>query len=152
MSKQPKYSEIFEDLEDIFRAAFSIADLERNVNLCVINTRNLPEITKVSKATAREKYLSGGENNGYDAIIEVNGTIFEMLNPAQQAIIADEAVAMISYSLDSDKVTIKKPDYQVFSLIAKKHGHETMEKLRETVKSCYQQQKEREDESKAITA
>jgi hypothetical protein len=65
MSKQPKHSELFPDLEDVFRASFSLADLERNVNLSVINTLNLPITnglpTKASKVTPREKYHSGGE-------------------------------------------------------------------------------------------
>ena len=155
MSKAPKYSELFEDLEDIFRASFSIADLERNVNLSVINTLNLPIQnglpTKVSKISPREKYHTGGEN-GFGVAIEVNGAIFEMLTPAYQAIIAEETVAQISYSFESDKIAISKPDYQVMSLIASKHGHDIMEGVRKNIKACYSQQKDLADESKAITA
>jgi len=154
MSKQPKYSQLFDDLEDIFRASFSLADLERNVNLCVINTLNLPITnglpTKVAKASPKVKYHTGGEENGFDVEIEVNGAIFEMLNPAHQAIIAEETIAQISYSFESDKVTITKPDYQVMSLIAQKHGHDIMEGVRETVKACYTQKRDQEDETKAI--
>jgi len=156
MSKQPKYSELFPDLEDVFRASFSIADLERNVNLCVINTLNLPITnglpTKVVKASPKVKYHTGGEENGYDVEVEVNGAIFEMLTPAHQAIIAEETIAQISYSFENDKIAITQPDYQVMSLIANKHGHNIMEGVRKTVKACYSQQKDLADETKAITA
>jgi hypothetical protein len=81
-----------------------------------------------------------------------NGAIFEMLNPAHQAIVAEETVAQISYSFENDKITISKPDYQVMSMIANKHGHDIMAGVRKTVKDMYSHQKDLTDETKAITA
>jgi hypothetical protein len=72
-----------------------------------------------------------------------------MLTEEQQTIVAEEAIAAISYDFEKDKVSIATPDFQTYGLIIRKYGFETMETLRETIKALYDQNSNSEESEDA---
>lgn len=141
-----KYEEPFEDYAELFNQVISDAGLDHLMNITILANNKAKEIFKVSKANELLNFRTGD-----DVIIIFNQKIFEQLPDEQQRIIVEEAVAYISYDTEKDKVVITQPDFMAHSGILRKHGFETIEAVRESVKTLYQAEKETEDETKAIT-
>lgn len=140
-----KYREPFEDTEDLFKTVLSETGLEHLVNVTVLSQDNLKEITKVSKANDLIKHMTK-----YDVVVLINEVIYDQLTDAQKRIVVEEAISHISFDTENDKLTISKPDFVAHSGVLRKFGFETLQTLRETVKSLYQAQKETDDESDVI--
>ncbi len=140
-----KYREPYEDTQELFDTVLSETGLERMVNVTVLSQDNLKEITKVSKANDLVKHMTQ-----FDVVVIVNEIIYDQLTDDQKRIVVEEAISHISYDTENDKLVISKPDFVAHSGVLRKYGFETMERLRETVKSLYQAQKEEQDESEVI--
>jgi TRAP-type mannitol/chloroaromatic compound transport system substrate-binding protein len=82
-------------------------------------------------------------------VITVNEEIFELLDEEHRIIVAEEAIAAISYDYEKDKVAIVTPDFQTYGLIIRKYGFEVMERLRETIKALYDQNSNSEESEEA---
>jgi TRAP-type C4-dicarboxylate transport system substrate-binding protein len=111
----------------------------------VLSNNKAKDLFKVNKANELLKFRTGD-----DVIIVLNEKIFEQLTDEQRRIIVEEAIAYISYDSEKDKVVISQPDFIAHSGILRKHTFNTIEVVRESVKSLYQAEKEAEDESEAI--
>jgi TRAP-type C4-dicarboxylate transport system substrate-binding protein len=140
-----KYEELFEDFQKLFKEVISDAGLERFMTITVLANNKAKEIFKINKANELLKHRTGD-----DVIIVINQKIFEQLTEEQQKIVVEEAIAYISFDSENDKVVITKPDFMAHSGILRKYGFETIEVVRESIKSIYQAEKEAEDESEAI--
>lgn len=141
-----KYEEPFEDTIELFNQVISDAGLERYMTITVLTNNKAKDIFKVNKANELLKFRTGD-----DIIIVINEKIFEQLTDDQKRIVVEEAIAYISYDSENDKVLITKPDFMAHSGILRKHTFNTIEVVRESVKSLYDAEKEAEDESEAIT-
>ena len=86
-----------------------------------------------------------------DVFIIINETIFEQLTEEQQRIIAEQAVTYISYDSDKGKVVITKPDFIEHTGILEKFGFEKINVLKESIKSLYDADKEKEAEDVQTT-
>ncbi len=140
-----KYFDMAEDLEAYFTNAFANAGLERVLNLRVLGCKNQKKVAdEPKKLPPLYSYMTKE-----DLVITVNEEIFEMLTEEQRIIVAEEAIAAVSYDFEKDKVTISKPDFQTFFLIMRKYGVETMETLRETIKALYDQNSNSEESEEA---
>lgn len=136
-----KYFDMCEDLESYFTKAFADAGLERVLNLRVLGCKNQKKVTDgPKKLPPLYSYMTKE-----DIVITVNEEIFELLIEEQRVIVAEEAIAAVSYDFEKDKVAIATPDFQTYGLIIRKYGFETMERLRETLKSLYDQQTNSEE-------
>lgn len=141
-----KYEEPFEDYAELFNEVISEAGLDHLMNITILANNKAKEIFKVNKANELLNFRTGD-----DVIIVFNQKIFEQLPEDQQRIIVEEAIAYISYDTEKDKVVITQPDFMAHSGILRKHGFQTIEVVRESVKTLYQAEKEAEDESKSVT-
>jgi hypothetical protein len=140
-----KYFDMAEDLESYFTNAFANAGLERVLNLRVLGCKNQKKVADgPKKLPPLYSYMTKE-----DVVITVNEEIFEMLTEEQQTIVAEEAIAAISYDFEKDKVSIATPDFQTYGLIIRKYGFETMETLRETIKALYDQNSNSEESEDA---
>lgn len=136
-----KYFDMCEDLESYFTKAFADAGLERVLNLRVLGCKNQKKITDgPKKVPPLYSYMTKE-----DIVITVNEEIFEMLTDEQRIIVAEETIAAISYDYEKDKSSIATPDFQTYGLIIRKYGFETMETLRETIKTFYDQKANSEE-------
>jgi len=132
-----KYSDLYEDIEDLFLNAISAADLEHCVRIRTLNCADQKDITKVTKATPIVQHLTGAE-----IIITVNQLVFEQLDDLYKQIVIDEALARIYFDAEKSKVVLKKPDFETFSLVLAKYTTPVMLAERETVRAVYSQSDE----------
>ena len=137
-----KYLEPFEDYQTIFRKLIATADLERFVRIKLLAVNTLKEIGKVSKASDLVSHMTGN-----DVIILYNEKIFERLSPQQQIIVAEDLLARIAYDAEKSALTIKKPDFQGFSLILRKYTYPVCDTLNKTIKELYALDKAAEDQA-----
>lgn len=140
-----KYLEPFEDTENLFNTVLSETGLERLIKVIVLVQNNLKEITKVTKANDLMKHITK-----YEVVIIINELIYDQLTDDQKRIVVEEAISQISFDTENDKLTITKPDFMAHSGVIRKFGFETLQTLRESVKSLYQAQKEQNDESEVL--
>ena len=131
------YSDLYEDIEDMFLNAISVADLEHCVNIRLLNCDNQKKVTNVAKTTPLVQHLTKSE-----VIITVNQLVFEQMEELYQQIIIDEALARIFFDAEKGKVVLKQPDFETFSLVMAKYTSPVMLKEREIVKAIYTQGKE----------
>jgi TRAP-type C4-dicarboxylate transport system substrate-binding protein len=141
-----KFEEPFEDTQALFNEVISDAGLDNYLNITVLSNNTAKEIFKVNKANELLKHITK-----FDVIIVLNEKIFDQLPDDQKRIVVEEAVAYISFDTEKDKLVITLPDFASHSGILRKHGFETVEVVRESIKTLYQAEKQAEDEAKAAT-
>lgn len=141
-----KYEQVFEDTQELFNQKILDAGLNRYMTVTVLATNQSKKIYDVTKANEITKFRTGD-----DVYIFVNELIFEQLPQEQQQIVAEEAIAEISFDTEKDKIVITKPTFTAHDSVIAKHTYDVIKVVRESVKSLYQKRKEEEDASKAQT-
>jgi len=140
-----KYFDLMEDLEGYFSRAFSAAGLERVINLRVIGCENQKEVySPPKKVTGVYNFLTKE-----DVVITINEQIFEMLEENHRIMIAEEAIAYLSYDFDKDKLVITKPDFYAFSGQISKHTYEEVKRCKDILKELYAQKENSEEPQEA---
>lgn len=140
------YETPFEDVEQLFKTVIREAHLENDLVITVISNNAAKKIFEVQKASDLVKFRTED-----DVFIIINETIFEQLTEEQQRIIAEQAVTYISYDSDKGKVVITKPDFIEHTGILEKFGFEKINVLKESIKSLYDADKEKEAEDVQTT-
>lgn len=142
----PTLEQPFEETQTLFNQVILNAGLNTTVNITILTNNRAKEIFKVSKCGISEKHKTNDDVNIY-----INEQIMDGLTPEQRLIVAEEAIACISYDVDNEKLIISKPDVVTFSGILSKHTFKTWDVLRESIKTLYAAEKQAEDERKAAT-
>jgi hypothetical protein len=140
-----KYTEVFEETQDLYNQLIESAGLSNYVNITLLANDKAKEIFKVNKANELLKYRTGD-----DIIIVLNEKVFDQLTPEQRVIVAEESLASIHFNTEKDRIEISKPDVVTFSGILAKHGFDNWNVLRESIKTLYNVEKQNEDESDSI--
>lgn len=141
-----RYEEPFEDTQSLFNEVIESTGLNNFINITVLANNKAKEIFKVNKSNELLKYRTGD-----DVIIVLNENIFEKLTDEQKRIVVEEAIAYISFDSEKDKVIITQPDFMAHSGILRKHTFNTIEVVRESIKTLYQAEKQAEDEAEVTT-
>lgn len=141
-----KYEEPFEDTQSLFNEVIDAAGLSQLINITVLTDNKAKKIFDPIKANELLKYRTGD-----DVIIVLNEKIFEQLPTDQKRIVAEEAIAYISFDSENDKLVITKPDFMAHTGILRKHTFAVIDVVRESIKTLYQAEKDAEEETKAIT-
>jgi hypothetical protein len=141
-----RYEEPFEDTQSLFNEVIESTGLNNYINITVLANNKAKEIFKVNKSNELLKYRTGD-----DVIIVLNENIFEKLTDEQKRIVVEEAIAYISFDSEKDKVIITQPDFMAHSGILRKHTFNTIEVVRESIKTLYQAEKQAEDEAEVTT-
>jgi TRAP-type C4-dicarboxylate transport system substrate-binding protein len=139
-----KYLEPFEDTQDLFTKKIKEAGLSNFLTITIIVNNTAKDVYKLLKPNDLFKHRSGD-----DILIIINEQIFDQLPDDQKSIIADEALAEISYDTENDKVSIVKPTFVAHDGVLDKYGYDVLKVVREAVKTLYQVEKQKEDEAKA---
>jgi len=134
-----KYEQPFEDTQALFNEVIDATGLNNYMNITVLANNKAKEIFKVNKSNELLKYRTGD-----DVIIVLNENIFEKLTNEQKRIVVEEAIAYISFDTEKDKVIITQPDFMAHSGILRKHTFNTIEVVRESIKTLYQSEQEEE--------
>ena len=80
----------------------------------------------------------------------VNEDIFSELPEEMKKLAIDEVLAGVIVS-ETDTVSLEKPDFSTYSGVLAKYGDSEVIKLKESVKSLYDAQKQKEDQEKRRT-
>jgi len=109
--------------------------LENLVDTKIILNDDQKKVIVVQKESAVNKFAYG-----YDLKLTINEIIFDGLTDIQQVQIIEEALAGTWYDFDNDKLVVNAPD-KVYRSFIEKYGWDETEKLRESVKSLYDKEK-----------
>jgi hypothetical protein len=126
------YSEVAEDLKEQFLVASTAAGLDNHITIKVVNDSLQKKITKAIKVPELYEFTSGDK-----AIIIINELVFEALPPDQQKMVVDETLAEFYFDAEKDKLVLKKPDINTYSLLLEKNTIEKYLALKESIKSVY---------------
>jgi|TARA_R110000782_G_scaffold21299_1_gene57314 hypothetical protein len=133
------FNEPFEETSDLFNEKIVATGLDQFITITIVIDNGAKKVTTVSKANKLLKYRTGD-----DVTIFVNETIFEQLTEPQRHIVAEDALACLHYDSEKDKLMITKPDVIAYSGILSKFTFETWNVVRESIKTLYATEKERE--------
>jgi len=135
-----KFTEIEEENQAIFTEIINATDL-RNIAIKILANNALKEVGKTVKANDMVKYLAEE-----DIVIVINEVIFDLLEPLQKRIVADELVAGISLDLEKDKITLSKPDFTIHTGVLSKYGSDVCIRLNEQIKLMFTQEADKEND------
>lgn len=140
------YLEPHEETQTLFNTAIDNANLGNYLNITVVVNDRSKEMFKVVKASDLLKFRTQD-----DILIVINEKILDQLEPAQRAIVVEEAVCAIHFDTEHDKLTITKPDVITFSGILSKYTFETWNTIRESIKAIVKAEEDEADAKKAAT-
>jgi hypothetical protein len=135
-----KYSEVDDANLNVFTEIIGNTNLDRNVYIKILANNAQKEIGKVVKANDLVKHMTNE-----DVIIIINEKIFDQLEEQQKLIVADDLIAGIHYNDETDRVTINKPDMNVYKGVIKKYTFPIYERLHETIISLFEQDKNKKE-------
>lgn len=92
--------------------------------------------------------LIGALTDGMNFAVVINEEILEQLPVELQEIVLTESLAGVSVS-ETDAVGLEKPDFNTYTGVLQRFGHEKIIMLKESIKSLYDAIKQKEDEAKA---
>ena len=138
-----KYLELEHDNLEVFNKVIKGAALE-GVNIKILANNSLKEIGKVVKANDLLKHMTEE-----DVVIIINEKIFDQLEEKegdrQKTLVADELIAGIYMNPDTERVTINKPDMNIYSGIIRKYTFPVYERLHESIKSLFDVDKNKKE-------
>lgn len=130
-----KWANPSDETHDIIMEVLVGADLENYIDTKIIVNDDQSQLFQVKKETAANVYAYG-----YHLKIIVNESIFENLPKAFQVLAAQEALAGTWWDSENDKLYVNTPD-KVYKSFIEKHGWDVYERLTESVKSLYDEKK-----------
>lgn len=140
-----KFEEVSPDVEKLFDEVRDKTSIPQWIEFKVLcNNKQKREVVKIVKSSDLVEVLTEGVNF---AII-INEDIFNELPDDMKRMAIDECLAGVAVS-DSDAVSLIKPDFSTYSGVLAKYGDGEVIKMKESIKSLYDTQKQKEDEEKA---
>lgn len=139
-----KYTKASEELENLFYEIKDTTTISEFVVIEFLNNSRQKEVCKIVKFND----LVGALTDGIDFAVVINEEIFEQLPRDLQIIQFVETLTGVSVS-DTDVVSLEKPDFNTYTGVLEKYGHEEVIKLKETIKSLFDKKKEEEEMEKA---
>ena len=141
-----KYVQPFEDTQEIFNRAIDVTGLQNYITITLLSNNKSKKLFDVIKANELVKFRSGD-----DVFIILNENIFEKLTDQQKAIVAEQALAYVSFDSENDKLVITKPDFLEHNGVLAKYGFDIINVLKESVKTLYQAEEQEEEENVQTT-
>lgn len=141
MAKFEKASEDAEKFFDEIREKTTIPNWLEFKVLCNNKQKTPCEIFKNNELV---EILTEGVNFA----VVFNEEVFDQLPEDMKEMVVVEKLAGVSVD-DNDKISLVKPDFNTFTGVLQKYGHEPIIRLKESIKSLYDAKKQEEDEAKA---
>ena len=137
-----KFEDVFDDTQTLFTSLLLNANLAQVVTVKLLTDNKQKDIYKVVKANDLVRYMT---NN--DVVIILNENIFDQLPEDQKKIIAEEAIASISFDFENDKLALAKPDLTTFSGIISKYSLEKYPETKELIRLLYSQEEDKKTDN-----
>jgi hypothetical protein len=141
-----KIEKASEDAVQLFDEVREKTTIPQWIQFEVLNNDKQKELYKITKSSDVVEVLTEGVNFA----VVLNEEILDALPVDMQEMAIEECLAGVSVN-DSDVVSLNKPNFNTHTGMLQKFGHEEMITLHESIKSLYDDKKQREDEEKAAT-
>jgi hypothetical protein len=136
--------ELMDDTVNLFYEIVDDSTIPQWVEIKVFCDNNQKKIYKVSKSNDVTEKLSDGVN----VTIIFNEDILVALPMEMQIMCIKEAIHGIVVD-DNDRIKVEKPDVETYSGILNHFGKDEVIRMKESIKSLYDEKKQREEEEKA---
>lgn len=141
-----KIEKASEDVVNLFEEVRNKTSIPHWVMFEVLSNDKQKELYKITKLNDVVEVLTEGVNFA----VVFNEEILDGLPADMQEMAIQECLAGVSVS-ESDAVSLDKPDFNTFTGMLVRHGHDSMITLHESIKSLFDAKKQREDEERAMT-
>lgn len=139
-----KIEKASEEVISLFSKVRDTTSIPNWVMFEVLCNNKQKELYKIVKTNDIVEILTDGVNFA----VVVNEDILDGLPAEMQEIALVECLAGVSVS-ESDAVSLEKPNFNTHTGVLQKYGHESIIALHESIKSLFDQKKQKEDEEKA---
>ena len=136
--------ELMDDTVNLFYEIVDDSTIPQWVEIKAFCDNNQKKVYKVSKSNDVTEKLSDGVN----VTIIFNEDILTALPMEMQIMCIKEAIHGIVVD-DNDRIKVEKPDVETYSGILNHFGKDEVIRMKESIKSLYDQKKQREEEEKA---
>jgi hypothetical protein len=144
MAKIEKASQDVVELFDEVRNETSIPNWVMFEVLC--NNKQKKDVCKIFKSSDILEVLTEGVN----FVVIINEEILDTLPDELKRMAIMECITGVNVS-ESDSLSLDKHDFNTYTGVLQRYGHEEIIKLHESIKSLYDNKKQKEDEEKAAT-
>tara|TARA_Y100001937_G_scaffold120912_1_gene178858 strand:- start:467 stop:922 length:456 start_codon:yes stop_codon:yes gene_type:complete len=139
-----KFQEVYEETKEVFNTHINNSGIPGFVNIKILSNESLKDcFGQVTKSQDIVKFMTD-----YDVIIQINEPIFDQLESDQKDYVVKDLLAQIVYNLDSDKLSINKPDITTFSGVLRQYSIDDYIGICESIKTLQEQKKIQEDAAK----
>jgi hypothetical protein len=139
-----KFLEINDDVQKLFDEVLSNTSIPQWVEFKVLANNSQKDIYVVKKLSELYEYIA----DGTQIVILINEEIFEQLEYNQKKILIEEMLTGVNVNPDNDKISLDSFDFTTYSGMLNKYGTEDMIRLKESLRSLFDQKKQKEDELK----
>lgn len=140
-----KFEKASQEVIDLFNEVRDNTTIPHWISFEVLSNEKQKELYKIVKLSDLVSTLT----DGIQFAVVFNEEIFMQLEDDQQVMAINECLAGVNVS-ESDAVSLDKPDFSTYRGVLQRYGHEPIIKLHESVKSLFDEKKQREDEEKAL--
>lgn len=141
-----KIEKASQDVSNLFDEIRNKTNIPQWLMFEVLCNNKQKELYKIVKTNDIVEILTDGVNFA----VVVNEEILDGLPADMQEMAIVECLAGVSVS-ESDAVSLEKPNFNTHTGVLQKYGHESIITLHESIKSLFDQKKQKEDEAKAQT-
>lgn len=142
-----KYEEVDETTQELFDSVLNQTSIPQWVTFRVLENEKLKDCVSIKKQSDLSVTLSD-----VNIAIIINPVVFGQLEDQQKRLILEECLSGINVNPDSDKIEITKFDFCSYSGFLAKYGDSTVIKLKETIKSLFDAEEEKQKQLKAQKA
>jgi len=136
-----KYEEPSQEIVELFNKVRKKTSIPVWVIFRVLcNNKQKSDPVKLFKANDLVQALTEGVNFA----VVVNEDIFNQLPDDMKELAFDEALAGVVVS-ETDAISLQKPDFMTYSGVLAKYGDANVIRLKESIKSLYDAQKQKEE-------
>ena len=141
-----KIEKASEDVVNLFEGVRNETNIPHWIMFEILSNDKQKELYKITKLNDVVEVLTDGVNFS----VVFNEEILDGLPADLQQMAIEECLAGVVVS-DSDAVSLEKPNFNTHTGVLQKFGHESVIGLHESIKSLFDEKKQREDEEKAQT-
>lgn len=141
-----KIEKASEDVTKLFEEIRDKSTIPQWLMFEVLCNNKQKELYKIVKTSDIVEILTDGVNFA----VVFNEEILDQLPADMQEMAIVECLAGVSVS-DSDAVSLEKPNFNTHTGVLQKYGHDPIITLHESIKSLFDQKKQKEDEVKSQT-
>lgn len=141
-----KIEKASEDVVNLFEGVRNETGIPHWVMFEVLSNNTQKELYKITKFNDVVEVLTEGVNF---AVI-FNEEILDELPAELQLMAIEECLAGVSVS-ENDAISLEKPNFNTYTGVLQKFGHESVITLHESIKSLFDAKKQRDDELKSQT-